>query len=130
MASDSQSRTAATAMLRAVADLIQTRPDIQLPGIDVDFYLHGPDAPATITAIAGALPCGWRAEISRSGGYEWLNLANDPPPASVTRGAGVRISAPTADTCTPAGAKTVTVWRPAAALAGLIGDMPVGEVTR
>jgi hypothetical protein len=45
----------------------------------------------------------------------------------VTRGIRVTISADAADACTAAGAKTVTVWQPAAALAGLVGADPVGE---
>ena len=121
-------RTAAAAILRAVADLIETRPDIPVPGASIDFYLTGEDAPATMAAIAAALPCQWRASVNRSGGYEWLNLRSDGLSASVSRGARVSIGAPVADTCVPAGAKTVTVWQPAAALAGLLGSEPVGEV--
>lgn len=131
MTSDSQSPTATAALLRAVADLIQTQPGVPLPRIDIDFYVCGPDAPATMAAIAAALPCGWQPRISRGGsGGEWLNLDSDPQPPSVTRGARVQIGAPTLDVCAPARAKTVTVWRPAAALSALIGDAPVGELTR
>ncbi len=83
-------RTAATAILRAVADLIETRPDIPVPGASIDFYLHGEDAPATMAAIAAALPCQWRASVTRSGGYEWLNLRSDGLSASVSRGARVQ----------------------------------------
>ena len=67
-------RADAAAILRAVADLIETREDIQVPGSDISFYVHGEDAPAAMAAIAAALPCQWQAEISRSGEYEWLNL--------------------------------------------------------
>ena len=123
-------RTAAAAMLRAVADLIEARPDIPEPGSDISFYVHGDDAPAAMAAIAAAMPCTWRAEISRSGQHEWLYLRSDCPSASVTRGTRVTISAPAADACTAAGAKTVTVWQPAAALAGLAGTGPVGEAAR
>ena len=35
-------RTAAAAILRAVADLIETRPDIPEPGSSISFYLYGP----------------------------------------------------------------------------------------
>ena len=121
-------RTAAAAILRAVADLIENRPDIPEPGAHISFYLYGQDAPATMAAIASALPCGWQASISRSGEHEWLSLHSDGPAASVTRGARVTISAPAADTCIQAGAKTVTVWQPAAALTGVLGSEPVGEV--
>ena len=127
MTTADNTRTAAAAMLRAVADLIESRPDIPEPGSDISFYVHGDDAPATMAAIAAALPCTWRAEISRSGQYEWLYLRSATPLASVTRGTRVTISAPAADACTAAGAKTVTVWQPAAALAGLVGANPVGE---
>ena len=120
-------RMAAAALLRAVADLIETRPDIPEPGSDISFYVHGDDAPAAMAAIAAALPCTWRAETSRSGQYEWLSLRSAAPLASVTRGTRVTISAPAADACTAAGAKTVTVWQPAPALAALVGDGPVGE---
>ena len=121
-------RTAAAAILRAVADLIETRPDIPEPGTRIDFYLHGPDAPATMAAIASALPCDWQASISRSGEHEWLDLRSDAPVASVTRGTRVSLSAPTRDVCVPSGARTVTVWQPADALTGLVGPGPLGEV--
>jgi hypothetical protein len=120
-------RTVAAAILRAAADLIETCPDMPEPGTDISFYVHGENAPATMAAIAAALPCTWRAEISRSGQYEWLYLRSDTPLATVTRGTRVTISAPAADACTAAGAKTVTVWQPAAALAGLVGTGPAGE---
>ena len=119
-------RADAAAILRAVADLIQTREDIPVPGGDISFYLHGEDAPAAMTAIAAALPfCQWQAEISRGSGYEWLHLRSGPYSTRDTR---VSISAPAADTCTAAGAKTVTVWQPAAALAEFLGSDALGEV--
>jgi hypothetical protein len=118
-------RTAATAILRAVADLIETRPDIPVPGSDISFYVRGEDAPATMAAIAAALPCEWQASISR-GSDEWLNLRSGP--VSVIHGTCVRISAPAADACTAGGAKTVTVWQPADALSGFLGSEPLGEV--
>ena len=119
-------RTDAAAILRAVADLIETRPDIPVPGSDISFYVRGEDTPAAMAAIASALPCEWQASISRGSEYEWLNLGSGPP--SVIRGTCVRISAPADDACTPAGAKTVTVWQPAGALTGLLGNEPLGEV--
>ena len=67
-------RADAAAILRAVADLIETRPDIPVPGTDISFYVRGDDAPATMAAIAAALPCQWQAELSRGGEYEWLYL--------------------------------------------------------
>jgi hypothetical protein len=123
-------RTAAAALLRAAADLIEVRADIDLPRGDISFYIRGENVPATMAAIAAALPCDWRAEISRSGTYEWFYLRSDCPSASVSRGIRVSVSADAADACTAAGAKTVTVWQPAAALAGLIGNSPVGEAAR
>ncbi len=119
-------RTDAAAILRAVADLIETRPDIPVPGSDISFYVRGEDTPATMAAIASALPCDWQASISRGSEHEWLNLRSGP--LAVIHGTCVRISAPAADACTPAGAKTVTVWQPADALTGLVGSEPVGEV--
>ena len=121
-------RATAAAILRAVADLIESRPDIPEPRSRVSFYLYGQDAPATMAAIATALPCQWQASISRSGEHEWLNLDSNAPAANVTRGAQVHISAPAADACTASGAKTVTVWQPAPALAGLVGGLPLEEV--
>ena len=85
-------RADAAAILRAVADLIEDREDIPVPGNDISFYVRGGDAPATMAAIADALPCQWRAEVSCSGEYEWLYLRSGP--ASVLRGTRVSISAP------------------------------------
>ncbi len=118
-------RTAAAAILRAVADLIEARPDIPLPGSDISFYLRGDDTPATMAAVAAALPCQWQGSISRSGEHGWLNLQSGP--RAVIHGTCVRISAPAADACTPAGARTVTVWQPATTLTGFLGTRPLGE---
>ncbi len=126
MTTTPERQTAAAAILRAVADLIETREDIPLPGCDVDFHLHGEDVLATMTAIATALPCQWHASLSRSGEYEWLKLCSDPPGSTVIRtGAWVTITADAADTCVEAGAKTVTVWQPREAITGLLGGRPV-----
>ena len=119
-------RADAAAILRAVADLIETHSDVPVPGSDISFYVRGDDAPATMAAIAAALPCQWQAEISRGGEYEWLYLRTGP--SSVLHGTRVSISAPAADACTAAGAKTVTVWQPADALTGLLGSDVLGEV--
>jgi len=121
-------RADAATIMRAVADLIEmARPDIPVPGTDISFYVRGDDAPATMAAIAAALPCQWQAEISRGGEYEWLYLRSGSP-ASALRGTRVSISAPAADACTAAGAKTVTVWQPATALTGFLGTDALGEV--
>jgi hypothetical protein len=119
-------RADAAAILRAVADLIETRPGIPLPGTTVSFYIRGDDTPATMAAIAAALPCQWQAEIGRGGEHEWLNLTSGP--VAVLHGTRVSVSAPVADACTAAGSKTVTVWQPAAALAGFLGTDALGEV--
>ena len=81
-------RATAAAILRAVADLIETRPDLPEPGSDISFYLHGEDAATTMAAIASALPCGWRPRISRSTGNEYLHLDSDDPGASGSAGQG------------------------------------------
>jgi hypothetical protein len=78
-----------------------------------------------MAAIAAALPCQWQAEVTRSGEYEWLYLRSGPWSLQGTR---VSISANIADACTPAGAKTVTVWQPAAALTAFVGTGELGEV--
>lgn len=119
-------RVTAAAILRAVADLIEARPDIQLPGSDIDFYVRGDDAPAVMAAIASALPCDqWQASVSHSGEHEWLDLSSGR--ASALQGTRVRISAPTSDACAATGTKTVTVWRPAGALTGLLGTDALPE---
>ncbi len=125
MTTPPERRTAAIAILRAVADLIETHEDVPLPGSTINFYLHGERAAATMAAIASALPCQWHASLSRSGEYEWLNLCSDPQGGSVLGGARVEISANAADTCVEAGAKTVTVWQPREAITALLGGRPV-----
>lgn len=119
-------RADAAAILRAVADLVETRPDIPEPGCDIGFYIRGEDAAAIMAAIAAALPCEWRAELTRGSGHEWLDLRHGA--VSALCGTRVCISAPAADACTPAGARTVTVWQPAAALAAFAGTSELGEV--
>ena len=86
-------RTAAAAILRAVADLIETRPDIPEPSSRVGFYLYGEDAPAAMAAIASALPCQWQAGIRRStstSGCTWQRR----PAADVIRGTQVASALP------------------------------------
>jgi hypothetical protein len=119
-------RADTAAILRAVADLIETQPSIPVPAANVSFHVRGDGTPATMAAIAAALPCQWQAEINRSGGYEWLSINSGS--IAVLHGAQVSVSAPAADACTAAGAKTVTVWQPAAALARLLGTSTLGEV--
>ena len=115
-------RAEAAAILRAVAGLIETRPDIPVPGSRISFYVHGHDAPAVMAAVARALPCRWHASVSGGGKDEWLRLTSGQ--AAVISGTRVDIAAPAADACTRrAGTRTVTVWQPAAALAGLAGDL-------
>ena len=129
-ATDSTATRITTAtILRAVADLIETRPDLPEPDCRVSFYVHGgDDTAATMAAIAAALPCGWHARIKRSGQHEWMDLDSDTPGASVLRGTQVHISAPASAVCIPAGAKSVTVWQPVPALTGLAGALPLAEV--
>jgi hypothetical protein len=118
-------RAGTAAILRAAADLIESREDIAVPSANISFYVRGDDVPATMAAIAAALPCQWRAEISRGTSYESLVLRSGQ--VAVLHGAYVSISGPAADACTPAGSKTVTVWEPAGALAGLVGPDVLGE---
>jgi hypothetical protein len=118
-------RADAITILRAVADLIETHPGIPVPRTDISFYVRGDNVPATMAAIASVLPCQWQAEISRGSGYEWLSLSSGP---YSSRGTRVQISADAAAACTAAGAKTVTVWQPAAALTRFVGADPLGEV--
>jgi hypothetical protein len=129
---DPAARTDAAKILRALADLIDAEPGIRLPDTSISFYLNGENAAATMAAIAAALPCEWRAGISHSSGsdYEWLDVRSGPDYVGPGGGIQVRISAPTADVCAPAGTqtRTVTLWRPAAALTGLVGTEPLREV--
>ena len=80
-----------------------------------------------MAAIAAALPCQWQASISRSGEHEWLNLRSEPGVGVTPRHAGEHQRA-RRRRLHPAGARTVTVWQPAAALTGLLGPEPLGEV--
>jgi hypothetical protein len=129
-AAATQERAVMAAALRAVADLIETRPDIREPGVHIDFYLHGQQAAALMTEIAEALPCSWRPEVGGTSGTQWLNLHSQPEPTGIAHGLRVVVGAPAADVCVPAGARSVTLWRAADALAALVGTAPVGEVTR
>lgn len=126
---DPAARTDAAAILRALADLIDSRPNLPLPGTGISFHLRGEDAAATMAAIATALPCEWRASISSSGTYEWLYLTSGPDYVGLS-GTQVRICAQTKDVCAPAGTETctVTLWRPAEALTALVGTEPLREV--
>src|SRR6266568_4566446 len=107
----SPGRAAAAPGNPPVARLIETRPDIPVPGSHISFYVHGHDAPAVMAAVARALPCRWTASVSR-GEHEWLRLTSGP--AGAVSGTWVDIAAPAADACTRAGTRTVTVWQPAA----------------
>ncbi|HEY1914693.1 MAG TPA: hypothetical protein VGH27_03870 [Streptosporangiaceae bacterium] len=123
-----QDRAAAVALLRAVADLIESRPDLPDPSARVHFYVCGEHAVTQMTAIAEGLPCGWQSEVRHGdSGRAWLDLDSTPQPSSILRGTRVDISAPVGDVCVPAGIQTVPVWQPAAALAGLAGSGPASE---
>jgi hypothetical protein len=115
-------RAAAVTMLRAVADLLEAHPDLPEPGISISFYTDGPDTPATMAAIATALPCRWQPGTSASNNGQWLDLVSTGLGADILRGVRVRISAPARDACTPTGTKTVTTWQLTDALASLTGS--------
>jgi hypothetical protein len=123
---DDTTRATAAKILRAVADLIETTPEIPVPSADISFYVRGDSAPAMVTAVATSLPCEWQSSISRGSSHEWLNMCSAPGRTGL-RGAVVRISAPAADVCVQAGARTVTVWQPGEALTGLLGTEPLGD---
>ncbi len=121
-------RASAAALLRAVADLIETRPDLPEPASRVSFYLPSrEDTAATMAAIADALPCGWHAHLTRGSNRESLHLDSNNP-ADVLRGTRISITASASAVCVPTGAMTVTVWQPAPALTGLAGGLPLEEV--
>lgn len=116
-------RQEAAATLRAVADLIEARPDLPEPDTRINFYVfseHG-DVPAILTAITTALPGPWNAKIqtSASTGNQWLYLTASPGSTDRTE---VRVSARAKDACTMTGTRTVTTWQPLPAVAALITD--------
>jgi hypothetical protein len=119
-------RADTAALLRAVADLIETRPDIPGPSTRVHFVVIGADAAATVAAIAAALPCPWHAEIARNAtlGNDWLRLEARAGDAEVS------VSAEADAVCTATGTATrtvpATVWEPQSAIAAVVGDALTG----
>lgn len=106
-------RAAAAAILRAVAGLIEMRTDIPQPHARIHFVLtryDGPDIAAAVTAIAAAVPCQWRAQISRAAGHDWLDLVTSTGGASVG-GTDVNVSAPAEAVCAGTGTAGVTASR-------------------
>lgn len=113
-----ESHRQAAATLRAMADLIDARPDLPLPRVQARYWAsanHCGDVPAALLAITGALPGPWKASIRRSGEYTWLYLDS-------ATGAEINVGTPASEACEPSGTRTVTTWQPLPAIAGLIGD--------
>ena len=120
-------RTTAAVILRAVADLIDARPDIHLPSIRVH-YIFGTavaDAAAVVADVAAALPCQWRADLDGASSGGWLDLEAQTG-ASALHGAEVMISAKAEALCVATGTKTVTTWEPQPIIAALAGPVPPG----
>lgn len=118
-------RQEAAAIFRAVADLIERRPDLPEPTARVDFYVSDykcDDVPAALAAITTALPGPWQATISRSDPDAWLHLRSAAAGSSVTTGTTVDVAAPVKDACAPSGTRTITTWQPLPAVAALISD--------
>jgi len=121
------SRPAAAAILRAVADLIEARPDIGLPSIRVH-YIFGAavaDAAAVVADVAAALPCQWRADLDGASSRDWLTLEAQTG-ATALHGAEVTISAKAEALCVATGTKTVTTWAPQPVIAALVSPVPPG----
>ena len=122
------SRPAAAAILRAVADLIEARPDIPEPSIRVH-YIFGAavaDAAAVVADVAAALPsCQWRADLDGASSRDWLTLEAQTG-ATALHGAEVTISAKAEALCVATGTKTVTTWEPQPVIAALAGPVPPG----
>lgn len=118
--------TTSADLLRAVADLIEARPDISGPHASVHFVLLGPAAASAVADVAAALPCQWQAEIARNGD-DWLHLQ------AAAGGAEVLISAKADAVCTATGTgtRTVTVtattWEPQPVLAAVVGGAPIRD---
>jgi hypothetical protein len=111
-------RARLVAILRAVADLTEARPDLPAPRGSLSFFVASkhPDVPAALRDIVTAIPGPWKSAISRSssGEYEWLDF--DLSPAS---GIDVKVSASAKDACTESGTRTVTTWEPLPEIAAL-----------
>jgi hypothetical protein len=117
-------RRESVAILRAVADLIETRPDLPEPDATIRIHVSGYtcDVPAALTAITAALPGPWTPKMSRSGTHEWLDLTASAAGSSNINGTTVHLSAPARDACEPSGTRTITTWQPLPAVAALIAD--------
>lgn len=118
-------RQEAAAILRAVAGLLETRPDLPEPHATITIYLTDPGLagiPAALAQITAALPGPWKATISRSASSAWLDLTRAAAGSTITAGTTVTVSTPAEQACAPAGTRTVTTWRPLPAVAALITD--------
>jgi hypothetical protein len=119
------SRQEAAAILRAVADMIETRPDLPEPTARITFWVSAHqcgDVPAALAAITSAVPGPWHAALHQSGDNPWLDLRSAATGASVTNGTTVDINVPAKEACAPTGTRTVTTWQPLPAIATLIAD--------
>lgn len=109
-------RARAVAVLRAVADLIEARPDLPALKGSLTFYVHSkyPDVPAGLRDIVAAIPGQWNTATHDSGDYSWLDF-------DLVSGCGldVKVSARTEDACIPSGTRTVTTWEPLPEIAAL-----------
>jgi hypothetical protein len=116
-------RAAAAAILRAVADLIDDRPEFGLPSVHAHYILsRAEETPEVVTSIMTALPCQWHADLDEASKRGWVNLEATTGGSSV-HSTSVTISAKPDAVCVPTGTKTVTTWAPQPALARLLtGD--------
>lgn len=119
-APDEDRRSVLAATLRAVADLIESDPDVPLPKCDFDFYVRGKDesAPAMVAKVTAMFPGPWKPELRRSGDYAWLYLNSGV--TKFSPGLHVTVSADAAAVCAESGTKTVTTWKPVPSIADLI----------
>jgi hypothetical protein len=118
-------RQEAAAILRAVADLIEARPDLPEPDTSIRVYLSAfrcGDVPAALADITAAVPGPWTAKVSQSGSDAWLDLARAATGSTVTKGTTLTVSAPAKETCAPSGVRTVTTWQLLPAVAALIAE--------
>lgn len=108
-----------TAILRAVADLLEASPDLPAPYLSFHFHLdagkdYNPSAKAAeIAAAFPGLP--WAVRTSESGGKEttWLESRNHHPMS-------VAIAAPPDSMGTQAGKRVVTAWEPLPVIAAIL----------
>lgn len=126
---DSRAQTAA--ILRAVAELIETQPGIDLPYARIHFVLlpgNTADVPGAVTNIVSALPGpAWRAKFShREDSGDWLDLDFPAGKSEVTISAAASAVA-TADgtTTVTTTTRTVTAWQPHPAIAAALPGVTV-----